>query len=133
MANLWLESRRAAEPAIPPAAHTDAEVRAWFREVVFAGQEVWVIGPHGRPEAMMVLQGEWVEQLYVAPGRQRRGHGSRLIGLAQSRWDALSLWTFETNHSARAFYERHGFVADEPASADNEEGAPALLYRWRGR
>jgi GNAT superfamily N-acetyltransferase len=79
---------------------------------------------------MMVLDGEWVAQLYVAPEHVRRGHGSRLIQLAQSTRRELALWTFEANTIARAFYEAHGFRPSGPPSSDNEERAPALCYRW---
>ena len=129
MATLWLRSRRATAPAIPPSVHGDDEVKAWFRDVVLPTYELWVIGPRRRPAAMMVLSNGWVEQLYVAPDRFRTGYGSKLLRFAQSRQDELSLWTFEANARARAFYEKHGFVAIA-ASADNEEGAPAVCYRW---
>ena len=131
VADLWLASRRAAAPAIPPAVHSDAEVRSWFRDVVLPDHEVWVIGPDGALEAMMVLQDDWVDQLYVAPARQRQGLGGRLVRFAQDRRERLSLWTFETNLTARGFYEAHGFAPDGPPDSDNEEGAPAILYRWQ--
>lgn len=129
VAALWLRSRRAAAPAIPPPVHRDDEVKAWFRDVVLAAGEVWVIGPRRSPVAMLALRPGWIEQLYVAPDRLRQGHGSRLVGFAQSRHPELSLWTFAANAAARAFYERHGFIA-VGVSADNEEGVPAVRYRW---
>lgn len=129
VAALWLRSRRAAAPAIPPPVHTDSEVEAWFRDVVVPSGDVWVIGAEQHPVAMMVLRPGWIDQLYVAPAGQRQGLGSRLVRFAQSRQDGLSLWTFAANAGARGFYERHGFVPGE-VSDDNEEGAPAVCYRW---
>jgi GNAT superfamily N-acetyltransferase len=126
IAELWLRSRHAA-PGVPLAAHADNDVRAWFRDVVVPAGGVWVVGDRDAPDAVMVLRGDWVEQLYVAPEGQRQGHGSRL---AQSLRGELSLWTFEANTSARAFYEAHGFAVDGPVSTDNEEHAPAVRYRW---
>ena len=41
------------------------------------------------------------------------------------------LWTFQSNHGARRFYERHGFVAVQHTDGDNEEGAPDVRYEWR--
>ncbi|HET9721297.1 MAG TPA: GNAT family N-acetyltransferase [Solirubrobacteraceae bacterium] len=131
VADLWLRSRKAATPDIPPPAHSDAEVVDWFQDAVFTTREVWVIGPHRRPVAMLVLHDDWIEQLYVAPGHQRQGHGSRLVAFAQSRGSQLRLHTFLTNRPARALYERHGFTPAGPPSSDNEEGMPALCYRWR--
>jgi GNAT superfamily N-acetyltransferase len=79
---------------------------------------------------MMVIEGNWVEQLFVAPEHLRQGHGSRLLNHAQSIRDELMLWCFEANKPARAFYERHGFHSSEPTSADNEEKTLAIQYLW---
>jgi putative acetyltransferase len=95
--------------------------------------EVWVTTDREELTAMMVLSGAWVEQLYVAPGYLRRGLGSQLLALAKASRDALALWTFQANAPARAFYEAHDFRVSGPASRDNEEGAPALCYRWTRR
>jgi GNAT superfamily N-acetyltransferase len=79
---------------------------------------------------MMVIDGEWLEQLYVAPEHSRQGYGARLVRLAQSERSELTLWTFEANLPARAFYEKHGFRPTGDPSSDNEEHAPAICYRW---
>jgi GNAT superfamily N-acetyltransferase len=129
VAELWLRSRRASM-TIPPAAHSDDQVRAWFGDVVLPTKEVWVTSSGAELTAMMVLDAEWVEQLYVAPEHLRRGYGSQLARLAQATRDELALWTFEANIAARAFYEAHGFRPTGPASSDNEEHAPAICYRW---
>jgi GNAT superfamily N-acetyltransferase len=80
--------------------------------------------------AMMVLNAQWVEQLFVAPEHLRAGRGSQLLRLAQSSRTELELWTFEANAPARAFYEKHDFRASYPASSDNQEQAQAIRYRW---
>jgi GNAT superfamily N-acetyltransferase len=129
VAELWLRSRRASA-TIPPAAHTDDEVRAWFRDVVLPSQEVWLTTYGPELTAMMVIDGEWLEHLYVAPEHSRQGCGSRLVRLAQSNRTELALWTFEANLSARAFYEKHGFRSTGAPSNNNEERAPAVCYRW---
>ncbi len=132
LAELWSASRRTAA-GIPPAAHDDEEVRAWIGELV-GDREVWVAVDEGdRPDAMMVLRDEWIEQLYVAPGRQGRGLGTGLIDLAQGSRQSLALWTFEANAGARRFYEARGFRPSGETSSENEEQAPALCYRWSRR
>lgn len=130
VADVWLAARRAAVPAIPPPVHTDAEVRAWFREVVLPSEsEVWVAEDADGVAALLVLDASWVDQLYVRPGRTGDGLGSRLLELAKARRSSLQLWTFRSNAAARRFYERHGFVAVE-TGVDNEEGAPDVRYEW---
>lgn len=128
-AEVLLRSRRAA--AIPPSVHSDLEVRAWVAEFLIPSCEVWVATDSGEVAGVMALQDDWVEQLYIAPEHQRRGHGPALLALAKADRSALSLWTFESNLGARAFYGAHGFTQTGPPSSDNEEGAPAICYGWR--
>jgi len=58
--------------------------------------------------------------------------GSALLEVARSVWPDLQLWTFQRNHGARRFYERHGFVVvRETDGADNDEKEPDVLYSWQ--
>ncbi len=131
VADVWLRSYTAALPDVRRA-HTDEEVRYWLREIVLPGQETWVATADGAVVAMMVLDGEDLDQLYVDPPWQRRGIGDRLVDLAKRRSPAgLELWTFQVNAPARRFYERHGFAAAEHTDgARNEEREPDVRYVW---
>jgi GNAT superfamily N-acetyltransferase len=131
IADVWLRSRRASP--IPPPVHTDAEVHDWVAGLLLPSSEVWVATAGSEVVGMMAMESEWVEQLYVAPGHQRRGHGARLLAEVQSVKDSLALWTFESNLGARRFYEAHGFTRSGPPTDDNEERAPAICYRWTRR
>lgn len=131
IAEVWLRSRAASVPEIPPPVHTADEVRAWFQEVVPPEREVWVTDGSEGIVAAHVLEDEWIDQLYFEPGHTGRGIGGQLMAIAKrQRPSALRLWTFEANVSARRFYERHGFVATDSTTGDNEEGAPDVLYEW---
>lgn len=134
LADLFLRARRAAVPAIPSGVHTDDEVRRWMSDVVVARRETWVAEARGALVAMLVLDGDDLDQLYVDPGLTGGGIGSSLVLFAQSRRpDGLSLWTFQSNHGARRFYERHGFVAAEYTDGrGNEERARDVRYVWGG-
>ena len=132
LAELWLRSRRAAVPAVPAAVHTDAEVHRWIEEAVFPSSEVWVADRGGQVVALMVLDGRWLDQLYVEPTSVGGGIGGAMLDVAKClRPAGLSLWTFETNDRARRFYESHGFVATGGTAGDNEEQAPDVRYDWR--
>ena len=134
IAEVWLRARAAAVPAIPPPVHTEEEVRRWFAEIVLPEREVWVAEDGGAIVGVLVLEDDWMDQLYVAPGRTRRGIGGQLMAVAkQERPSGLRLWTFETNIGARRFYERHGFSATGSTAGDNEEGAPDVRYEWSPR
>jgi GNAT superfamily N-acetyltransferase len=131
LASLYLRSRRAAIPAIPPPVHTDAEVDEWFATVVLPQREVWVVESSGELVALLVLEPDWLSDLYVDPDHTGRGIGSQLVGLAKQRSpDGLTLWAFASNLGARRFYERHGFVVVGGTDGDNEEGMPDVRYRW---
>ena len=134
-ADLWLRAREAAVPAIPPPVHDADEVRDYFAGRVVAECELWVAEEdRGAPVAILVLDGEWVDQLYVDPLATGRGIGSALLDHAKRERPAgLKLWTFQSNADAQRFYLRHGFVeADRTDGSDNEERAPDILYVFEG-
>lgn len=132
-ADLYLCARHAAVPAIPPEVHSDEDVRRWFKDVVIPQRETWLAEEDGEPVALMVLDGDELDQLYVHPEWTGRGAGCELVRLAQSwRPEGLSLWTFQSNEGAQRFYERHGFVAVEHTDGSgNEEQAPDVRYVWQ--
>lgn len=131
VAGLYLRARRAAIPAIPPSVHDDADVHRHFATVVLRDHEVWVVEEDEAIVALLVLHDDWVDHLYVDPGRTDRGLGTRLLDHAKAeRPDGLQLWAFQANTGARRFYERHGFEAVETTDGDNEEGAPDVRYVW---
>ncbi|GIJ75515.1 hypothetical protein Voc01_104320 [Virgisporangium ochraceum] len=135
VADVLIGSRLAAGDAIPPGVHSDAETREWVRTVVIPEREVWLAeDADGVPLAVMVLDGDRVDQLYVAPGFTGMGLGSRLVEHAKARRPAgLQLWTFVTNTAAQRFYLRHGFVVAEATDGSgNEEQAPDVRFVWTG-
>ena len=134
-ADLWLRARAAALDVIPQPVHDDDDVRAWFASHVVQECELWVA--EDPPDALLgilVLDGSWVDQLYVEPQMTGQGIGAELLQLAKrERPLGLRLWTFASNTRAQRFYERHGFVeAQRTDGRDNEERAPDILYVWNG-
>ncbi len=80
----------------------------------------------------MVLDHEWIDQLYVDPASTGGGIGGALLDKAmRERPTGLKLWTFQSNLDARRFYEERGFVAITMTTGDNEEQAPDVCYEWR--
>ncbi|PZG80398.1 histone acetyltransferase [Streptomyces sp. NTH33] len=133
-ADVWLRSFAAALPAVVRP-HSDGAVRAWFRDVVVPRHETWIAEADGSAGivGVMVLDGEVLSQLYLAPDWRGRGLGDRFVALAKERSPrGLSLWTFQVNEPAHRFYERHGFVpAERTDGSGNEEREPDVRYVWR--
>jgi len=132
IAAVFVASRRASVPDIPPLLHDDDDVRQWLPTQMRAARATWVAEAEGAVVALMILGEGWIEHLYVAPGWTGLGIGGRLVAVAQADQGALELWAFQANHGARRFYERHGFVAvEETDGRNNEERTPDVRYLWR--
>jgi GNAT superfamily N-acetyltransferase len=131
LADVWLRSFDAALPGVRRA-HTDDEVRDWFREVVVPGRETWLADAGGVVVGLMVLGLGEIDQLYLDPDWRGRGIGDGFVEVAKALFPSgLSLWTFQVNRAAGRFYERHGFVAVERTDgAGNEEREPDVRYAW---
>ena len=126
-----LRSRHASVPAIPPLAHLDEEVKAYFVGTAMPVAEVWVAEVDDAVSGVLVLNGSWIEQLYVDPDWTNQGLGTALIERAKVECpEVLDLWTFKSNRRAQRFYERHDFRAVGGTNGDNEEGEPDVHYRW---
>ncbi|MER5602696.1 GNAT family N-acetyltransferase [Streptomyces sp. NPDC002265] len=131
-AEVWLRSFAAALPSVVRP-RSDDDVRDYFRDVVVPLRETWVAETAGAVVGVMVLDGELLSQLYLAPDWRGRGLGDRFVVLAKERSpQGLTLWTFQVNEPAHRFYERHGFVAVERTDGSgNEEREPDVRYVWR--
>ena len=132
---IYLRSRHAAWPEMPHGIHSDEETHAFVADVMIAQREAWLAWEDETALGLLVLDGFEVDWLFVDPVAQSRGVGSALIEHAKARSPSgLTLWVFESNRRAQAFYERHGFVVvDRTDGADNEEKAPDIRYAWLGR
>ncbi|MFI1526957.1 GNAT family N-acetyltransferase [Streptomyces griseus] len=131
---VFLASRAAAMPYLPRI-HSDEDTLAWITHVVLpTSTGVWVAEEAGGGLlgfAVLAGDGE-LDHLYLRPDALRRGIGGRLLAEVRGAAEgALTLFVFQRNAAARAFYERHGFtaVAFDDGSR-NEENEPDVLYRW---
>jgi len=116
-----------------PLAHTDAQVRAWIRDVLVPSGDAWVAVLDGAVVGMLAVRPGDLDQLYNTPDAQGRGVGSRLVERAKALSPGgLGLYTFQVNARARRFYEGRGFVADAFGDGSgNEERQPDVHYTWQ--
>jgi GNAT superfamily N-acetyltransferase len=125
--------RTSFDQALPSLAglHTPKEDQWFFRERVFKMCEVWGAFDNTAMVGMVAFRKDWIDQLYVLPGAQRRGLGTELLQVAQSSFGRLHLWTFQRNLPATRFYEARGFaLVRETDGSGNEEREPDALYLW---
>ena len=140
VAHVLIETRRELMP-FAPSAHSDADVRRWVRDTLIPSGGVTVAVVEDAVAGVLAVSDQagvaWIDQLYVHPTQVARGIGRILLmhALATLRQPAQpwQLYTFQANHHARAFYERHGFSAVAFSDgAGNEEQRPDVLYRLQG-
>ena len=136
LATLYVAARAAAVPTIPPSVHDADQVHRWLAERVRSPEaDVWLAerddGAAG-PLGLLVLEADWVQSLYVAPGYAGAGVGTTLLDLAKGlRPGGLGLYVFESNTRAQEFYVRHGFgEVRRSDGSQNEEGAPDIELAW---
>jgi GNAT superfamily N-acetyltransferase len=135
-ADLFSRARGAAAAAgtIPPGRGSDDELKSWVARVVIPRLECWVAErPPDDIVGILVLEDDWIDQLYVDPDATRAGIGTELLDLAKhQRPNGLRLWTFVSNRDAQRFYLRHGFREVERTDGSrNVERAPDIQYAWQ--
>lgn len=132
LAELFIASQADAVPFLR-ALHSDDETRAFIANQVFIECDVWVAVEGPCIVGMMALNGTHLDHLYLLPGYYRRGIGTKLLDQAkQLSPKLLSLYAFQVNARACAFYETHGFIAVELGDGSaNEASQPDILYEWR--
>jgi len=115
-----------------PALHSDDEMRAWIREVMVPGHEVWVAENDGVVVGLAAVEGDLLGHLYVHPAAQGRRVGTALLDVVKrERPEGFRFWVFQRNTGARRFYERHGCrLVELTDGSGNEEREPDALYAW---
>jgi chorismate mutase/GNAT superfamily N-acetyltransferase len=132
LTELYLATRRAAEPAMPPQVHTPESVLAHTTSEIVE-KEVWV-AEADEIVGFLTLTEAFLDSLYVGPDHQGFGIGTALLDLAKARRpDGFALWVFASNGPARGFYHLHGLVELEHTDGSgNEERSPDVRMAWPG-
>ena len=66
-----------------PRVHPPDDVIRFYRDVVFAKQQVWVAENDGLVAGLMALDGAMISALYLGQNVRRQGVGSQLIDIAK--------------------------------------------------
>jgi chorismate mutase/GNAT superfamily N-acetyltransferase len=122
-------------PGHPPDNRSPGEVRAWCLSLLDRpGRELWVAVRRDLPLGFALLEGEWVNLLFVHPGRPAHGVGEALLDLVKSlRPRGFGLRVYQANERARAFYRKHGLVELESTDGSSyRDAVPDLQMAWLG-
>ncbi len=130
-ADVFIASR--ATMAYLPNLHSDAETRAFIGALV-GEEEAWVAERNGEVVGLAVIDGGWLEHLYVHPSRFGTGTGTKLFQqVAAEHPRGFQLWVFQQNVAGRRFYERLGCALVRLTDGgNNEEHLPDAVYVWPG-
>lgn len=119
----------------PVQMRTPDQVRNWMLGQLEApGRELWVAVRDELHLGFLVLDGDWLELLFVHPGRPARGVGATLLELVKSLCPhGFGLRVHQANDRARRFYLRHGLVELERTDGSSYADAAAdLQMAWPG-
>ena len=80
----------------------------------------------------LARQGGRVQALHVARAARGMGIGRALLEEVKALEPEVSLWTFQANTHAIAFYRREGFAeAERTDGQGNDERLPDIRMTWR--
>ncbi len=130
---LWRLAREVSLPDFQRTkGHPFIEDRGYFQDFILPKNRVWVAATAGVPVAFMATRDDFVDDLYVHPDHWRRGVGTALLRHAQALSpEHVWLYTLQINVNARAFYEKHEFVAEKLGVSPPPESEPDVEYHWR--
>lgn len=130
---LWRIARERSVPGFQKdKGHFFYEDREYFQDRILKRDKVWVVEKSRQQVAFMAMAEDFIDQLYVHPDHWRKGIGESLLNFARGlSTEHLWLYTLQVNVNARAFYEKHGFVAEKFGFSDPPENEPDVEYHWR--
>ena len=101
-----------------------------FCEKLVAGSEVWVADPTDG-FGFLARHGDSIDALYLSPDLRRQGWGQALLNAVRQDRDQLTLWTFQANTAAVAFYKAQNFhISDLTDGKGNAEKLPDFHMTW---
>jgi GNAT superfamily N-acetyltransferase len=144
---MWVDSARAAFTDLLPPGHEfpEPDPERWYALIedpavlmLIAEEDGELVGFSTSGECRDPDAGAGIGEIrsfFVAAGRWRRGVGSALLAAAldslrEQGYTEATLWSFDSNERANAFYEAHGFARDG-ATKTEEAWAhiPEVRYR----
>ena len=90
--------------------HTPERQKEYIRDKMNSGSRFYLLGDK-KPVGIVSVTGCLIEDLYVLPGYQHQGYGTRLLHFAMEQCVGNpTLWILENNQSAGKLYREEGFT-----------------------
>lgn len=128
-----------AGPGHPVETRTPDQVRAWCLGLLDGNgsaseRELWVAVRGGVHLGFVLVEDDWLDLVFVHPGRPARGVGAALLDLVKGlRPGGFGLRVHQDNERARRFYRRHGLVELERTDGSGyADATPDLQMAWPG-
>ena len=107
-ARSWKESHKRFVSAEALAKRTVDRQMAYLQRQIESGKDLYML-TDDIPVGVVSVAGNIIENLYVLPGRQRRGYGSFLLNFAVEKCTGNPTLTVLNNNSAIEMYRKFGF------------------------
>lgn len=107
----------------------EAERVAGFWRDLLELDTAWVAEKDGRVAGFCVREDDNITGLYIHSDMRSIGVGKALLDLAKQDRDWISIWVYEKNERARAFYRREG-AQDIGREKDEDSDLMYIEMRW---
>ncbi len=111
-----------------PIDEPDAVAASW--RDLFESDTAWVAERNDAVIGFCVREDDNITGLYVQSDMRSHGVGKGLMDLAKADRDWLTVWVYELNEKARAFYQREGLY-DIGREKDEHSHLMYIEMRWK--
>lgn len=114
-----------------PILHSRAEDHAFVTGLI-GSHRVRVAREGGTGLGFLARRGGHIDAFYLSPSARGLGVGKAFMDEVKAVEPEITLWTFQANVRAVAFYLREGFVdAERTDGQGNDERLPDIRLVWR--
>jgi ribosomal protein S18 acetylase RimI-like enzyme len=117
-----------------PRLHSREDVTKHYTGEVATKRQTFVAVDGSRVCGFLTMAADgFLTALYVERRSRKLGIGHLLVERAKrENPEEITLYIFQANILAQAFYQRQGFVEVNRTTGDNDENLPDILMEWRG-